>query len=157
MEKLELIRKIENAFPLMPLPKVLAGERTQYYDEYSYVEDFFLDRQWNAFSMKNLWEVYEGDPSAIPSFMSDEALIYYLPGFLLIIITDYEEVDLLVNSVINTLTVNGNCRLNTINPGFNKRQANAIASFLTYISEEYAGDFEKRGLDESIRFWGNVR
>lgn len=157
MDNLDLIRKIENAFPLMPLPKVLAGERTPYYDEYSYVEDFFLDRKWNAFSMKDLWEVYEGDPSAIPSFMSDEALIYYLPGFLLITITDYEEADLLVDSVVNALTVNGNCRLNRLNQGFNSQQANAVSSFLAYMSEEHSRDFEKRGLDESIRFWGKER
>lgn len=153
MDKQELIERVEGTFPLGPLPEQLAGKQTPYEDEYAYVEDFFKGRPWNAFSMRELREQYRGDPSAIPAFMSDEALAYYLPAFLLIVVTDYDAADQLVDSVVETITPADGDRLDRLRPRFTPRQANAIAGFLSFLSEEHPGDVEQSRLDEAIRYW----
>ena len=152
-----LIKQLYEAFPLHPLPKQIARKQTIYDDEYSYVEEFFSGREWDAFSLQTLLNEYRGPHEACLSFMSTEAFNYYLPGFMKISIEEFDPEEILMEFVLYELKPNTNYdnqkmqfeRFST----FDQEQINTIVIFFDYMQEKYGDEFRLSGHDKGRIYW----
>ncbi|HED33572.1 MAG TPA: hypothetical protein ENJ08_05035 [Gammaproteobacteria bacterium] len=155
MNKTILLKEIEKAFPLRPLPDVIAGNVTPYEDEYSYVEKYFKGKEWNSFTFKELYVNYQGPQDACLAFMSTAAFHYYLPGFMCIVINEYNEADLLVDTTLYSLAP-AESESNSVKfDRFTQKQRKAIINFITYLSEVYAEDFFENEISSALSYWNN--
>ncbi|MBU9387923.1 DUF6714 family protein [Burkholderia multivorans] len=67
------------------------------------VEDFFRRRRRFDVTLGDLNNVYEHDPSACLGFMLPRAFAFFLPAFMKISILDYEEADVISDTVVYRL------------------------------------------------------
>ncbi len=152
-----LIKQLYEAFPLRPLPTQVAGKRTIYDDEYSYVEEFFHGREWDTFSLRTLLNEYRGPHEACLSFMSSEAFNYYLPGFMKISIEEFDPEEILMEIVLYELTPSTNHDVQNYQlerfSTFNQKQIKKIVLFFDYMQEKYGEEFKLSGHDKTQIYW----
>jgi len=152
MDKETLLKEIEKAFPLRPLPNIIAGDVTPYEDEYSYVETYFKDKKWNSFTFKELYNNYKGPQEACLTFMSPTAFHYYLPGFICIVLNEYDDADLLVDTTLYNLFTDDDSR-STIFDKFTKDQIQVVVNFIQYMSETHTEDFFEDEINTALELW----
>lgn len=123
------------------------------------IKRFFKGKQWADISLHNLRNEYEGDESACLFFILGKTVQYYLPAYMLISLDQYDDADMIVDSVINVLT--------PISPSgeeleqfamwagsFSSEQRNVISRYLHYMKEYHADDFFEDEPDIALeRFW----
>lgn len=156
MDKTTLLKEISSAFPMRPLPNVVAGNVTSYEDEYSYIEKYFKGKEWNSFNFKDLYDNYQGPQDACLAFMSPVAFRYYLPSFMSIALNEYEEADLLVDTTLYSLIPNKeNNNESEIFNKFTQEQIQVIIEFITYLKQTHAGDFSESEINPALNYWKN--
>ena len=152
-----LIKLLYEAFPLRPLPAQIAGKQTIYDDEYSYVEEFFNGREWDAFSLQTLLSEYRGPHEACLSFMSPEAFNYYLPGFMKISVEEFDPEEILMEFVLYELTPDTNYEIQNYQlerfSTFNQKQIKTIVLFFDEMQEKYGDEFKLSGHDKAQMYW----
>ena len=119
------------------------------------IADFFRGRKWKGISLDILHEEYIGDESACLFFMTREAIAYYAPAFMLICLEQYEDADLIPDTVISVLTTptigNEDCHaLTRWAANFDDRQRMAIDSFLKHMRKKHPEDFGDQMMDTTI-------
>ena len=153
----DLLKLIENSFPLDPIPDQVSRVKTSVVSEYLYVEEFFLGKRWIDISLDALILEYPGPQDACLAFMNREASLYYLPTFLKICITDYERADTILESTIS--------RISCADDGFGSRadpdkyasytteQRESIALLLKHIKSLHKEDWPGYPFGANIAFW----
>lgn len=149
----EKIRKqIEKAFRDDEYPQKEELSRFKYYQgivclESQYVEEFLHCLDWRDLTLNSLVDSYKGDFTALHNFLTDKALRYYLPAFLVIILESYEECDLLADNIISVLANGREPSHGIENPlnflSLDDVKIEATLDFLNYINESHGQDFEE--------------
>ena len=88
MDADELNNKIYDSFKWIARPKTMVSGNSL---EASYVYDYFHDRK-NT-EIGELFREYNYDASALIHFLSGEAFVYYLPGFMSLLLYKHEYAD----------------------------------------------------------------
>ena len=102
------------------------------------VENFFRGRARFEISLKDLNESYKHDPSACLGFMLPSAFAFFLPLFMRISVLDFDEADVISDTVVYRLRDMGVGRaeenLNSVLLNYTKDQLNVILDFLSEMS-----------------------
>lgn len=102
------------------------------------VEDFFRWRRRFDVSLGDLNNVYEHDPSACLGFMLPRAFAFFLPTFMKISIIDYDEADVIPDTVVYRLCdMAKGCaddNLSAILSNYTREQLDLILNFLREMS-----------------------
>lgn len=121
------------------------------YPEPMQIRDYFAGRAWWELSLKGFEEDYIGDPSACLTFMTPVGIGYYLPAYLLLAVEQYEEGDVLTQSLAYRLSLYISKDETYGLSSLSIEKQTAIASVLQFLWEEY----EDEGAVEAIEsFWG---
>lgn len=147
MTVLEVLSLIDDAFSNISQPNIVADSENVLYENYEgrTVNDFFSGRYRDEITLNVLINKYPGDYSAALFFMTEEALLYYLPQFMKLCLLHYEEVDVLPLSLL-TLFAGGRSQeekewLKRILVRLDDKQKLAISAYLTYSYEQHENDF----------------
>jgi len=161
-DSIESIRKslkqeIECAFSGRPLPppERIALERNEYPDyEGNAVGRFFTGKQWREITLESLTTQYGGDGSSCLAFLQPEALLYYLPAYLSMVL-EIEDTDMVGDSVLFMLAKPGTAadpilvsRFAAFN-NLTSMEKKAVRHVLEFLAEQEArrgdpnGDAEK--------------
>lgn len=102
------------------------------------IEAFFRRRRRFETSLNELENVYEHDPSAILGFMLPRAFAFFLPLFMKISIVDYDEANVIPDTVVSRLSDMANGRaddnLSAILSSYTHEQLELILVFLSEMS-----------------------
>ncbi|MBF5008010.1 DUF6714 family protein [Burkholderia pseudomultivorans] len=102
------------------------------------VEDFFRRRRRFDVTLSDLKNVYEHDPSACLGFMLPRAFAFFLPAFMKISILDYEEADVISDTVVYRLCDMAKGRaddnLSAVLSSYTHEQLELIPNFLLEMS-----------------------
>jgi hypothetical protein len=104
------------------------------------IQDFFRGKHWSEITLHALQHDYIGDGSACLWFMTPEAVIYYLPAYLLIACTEYYEADAISSELIYKFVRSATGEVNNVSIALEKltnKQNIAIARFLKFISDNF--------------------
>lgn len=152
IEKSVLIERIYRDFAEVPYPGDNASgfegndeKKCRRHEPYE-VKKFFAGKTWQSINLKSLAEDYPSPQQDCLAFMVPAAFRYYLPGFMIIIITDYEECDLICEYVIDFCYYNINDKImkNIFHQRFdvyNFDQKQCVALFLKYIYNNHLNDY----------------
>jgi hypothetical protein len=125
------------------------------------IAEHFRGMSWPDVDLAFLREYGEhADASACLTFMSPEAFRYYLPAFLLVLVENFQEADVLVETVISSITP----RRDQSKPalvefvrlrleGFTPEQREAIRLFLEYMKREHGQEYLFGELDAALEHW----
>lgn len=114
--------------------------------EQQQVKDYFKGKKWEDITLGSLRTEYIGDESACLYFMTEQAARYYLPAYLLISVIDYNDADVIIDSVISMLTPEEHDGSNLERfyswvKGFSLEQCNVISLFLLYMAKNHSDYF----------------
>lgn len=112
---------IERAFPLAPIPQ---APILRTYDDEDIIPTF-LGRPWNSFTVRELRE-----HEAAITFLTAEALIYYLPAFLIATIDDRDLADILPDNLLHTF---GGSEAPDLVARLNAEQREVLAQFFSEL------------------------
>ena len=132
MDADELNNKIFDAFKLVVRPKTIVSGSSL---EASYVYDYFHDKK-NT-EIDELFREYKYDASALIHFLSGDAFVYYLPGFMSLLLYKYEDTDVFFDAFISKLINRDSYWFSLLN----KEQRLVVGLFLMFILEKYKDDF----------------
>jgi hypothetical protein len=104
MNKLQLIQRVQNAFPAIPVPSdsEIVPHTTHLDLEREAIKKFLSGKTWRTLTLDRLKNDYDGDASAILSLVSHKAFHYYFPAFLMTGLTDIERSDMIFDCTIYT-------------------------------------------------------
>lgn len=68
------------------------------------IKELFKGKMWGEIDFEYLSNNYDGDKSACLNFMTEDGFRYYLPSYMLICIHNYDESDMLYDSLFEHLT-----------------------------------------------------
>ncbi|NOZ85134.1 MAG: hypothetical protein GXP49_02495 [Deltaproteobacteria bacterium] len=116
---------------------------------------FFRGKTWHEITLKLLQDEYNCDGSACLAFMSPEAFRYYLPAYMIIGVTEYEEADLIGDAAIyalsppqdNGLIESWSQKISV----FSEKQKEIIAKFLQFMHENY--EINDESLINALCYW----
>ena len=121
--------------------------------------EFFAGKSWKEISAKLLRNEYIGDGSACLAFMSPKAFRYYLPAYMTIAITEYDDADMVADTAVYALNPEVGTNLYIFQE---KRfqwldvvQIKCITAFLKFMLDNHGEDFREDGLIETGEFWFN--
>jgi len=147
MKQDDLVELISKVFPSEPYPDessiVTNRETVEGTEEYE-IAQAFRGKSWKGIDSDTVR--YH---SVALAFFTPEASRYFLPAYMTLCITNYEEVDHATTALIGALKlpeedkITGltRSRFLEITNEFTDEQKNAIAHFLEYISEVHGQDF----------------
>lgn len=99
-----LKEQIRAAFAEVPYPgdeNIVQGPSL----EAKEIESFFRGKRWDEITLENLNGNPPMDPSAGPSFMTEQAFHYYLPAYLMITIDSKPEADVIPEFTVHRLSI----------------------------------------------------
>lgn len=154
----ELIRSIETAFGTSSRPEKLEIVRE---DSLNHVETNCLRTK--LFN-KNWIDIcddpnsHHGDDLA---FISPDALSYFLPGYMILCVRYFEEMDILVDNLVDRLSPVKNSGyadivLQKLISEISEDQSKSIVEFLKFVQERWSADF-KEGVNDAIDYWQILR
>ena len=136
-------------------------DKTGEHLECKQVADHFRGTSWQDVDLAFLRKYGEhADVSVALTFMSPEAFRYYLPAFLLVVAERFGEADLLVKTVISSLTPRRDQSNRALVEfvrkrleGFTPEQREAIRLFLEYVKREHGQEYLFGELDAALEHW----
>jgi len=81
-----LIKKFQELFPVIPMPKKLAIN--SHGNEPQAIDSYFKDKAWTAITLSDIKMNYTQPIDTCLTFMTDEAYLYFLPAFIVMEIID---------------------------------------------------------------------
>lgn len=159
INKRDLITAINSSFPIEPIPAKIAGRDGDFYvqDEYSYVATYFKGRKWTDVTCDGLWNDYPGPPDACLAFMSPEGCVYYLPAFLMILINNYKEADVVADTAINFIIPNdAEYFLEWQTERYkllSYPQREVLTKFLSFVANSHPDDYDLQQLESAYEYW----
>lgn len=143
-----LIRRLEMEFGNIELPRenqILLSTTKANDVEAGNVKEFFSGKRWNEITLDQLFDQYKSDPSASLLFMSPIAFRYYLPLFIKICISDYDDADLIYETTIWRLLPSkshlSSHEFNKLYDEYDLEKKSLIADILQYLSVAHIDDF----------------
>ena len=156
-------RRINAAFANARYPgdDNIGYDKTGEHLECKQVAEHFRGTTWQNVDLAFLQKYAErADVSATLTFMSPEAFRYYLPAFLLVVAEHFGEVDVLVQTVISSITPRRDQSDRTLVEfvrkrleGFTLEQRQAIRLFLEYMKREHGQEYLFGELDAALEHW----
>jgi hypothetical protein len=156
-------RRIVAAFAAARYPgdDNIGYDKTGEHLECKQVADYFRGTRWQDVDLAFLRKYGErADASACLTFMSPEAFRYYLPAFLLVVAESFDEADLLVQTVVSSITPRRDQSNRALVEfvrkrleGFTSEQREAIRLFLEYMKREHAQEYLFGELDTALEHW----
>ncbi len=125
-------------------PNALPGFSTPVYDdrcsfdECEYIKEVFCDKKW-----VDVAEGYTSLHGEIFPFFSEEALLYFLPSFVIMVIENYDEMDVFRDQFLRELAQEDTSSDEIVyrkligSSLISQEQRKAIAAFLKYIYQTY--------------------
>lgn len=153
----ELRRQIALAFPEHPIPRKEELIDPSMYSsiERDQIAALLDGRSWRAFTVevfrRNHW-----DSSAILNFISEIALVYYYPAFLMVGLNEHDQADLEFQSAINCFLPFESSdddvaewRLKR-QKSFSTSQLNVVRNTFAFVAENYSDEYERNDLARAI-------
>ena len=138
-------------------------DKTGEHLECKQVAEHFRGTTWQNVDLAFLQKYGKGaDVSAALTFMSPEAFRYYLPAFLLAVAEHFGEVDVLVQTVISSITPRRDKNRTLVEfvrerlEGFTPEQRGAIRLFLEYMKRELGQEYLFGELDAALEHWSKA-
>ena len=140
-EKAILVQAIEQIFPCLPVCSEVISHDGAIMDEPRAVEKLFKGKAWCDISLSMLINDFDVALDSIFIHMSDEAKRYYLPLFLIICLKEYEECDVMYESVMDDLVYRDNSYFPFVE--YSDKQKKIVAQCLQYFAvlNSYEDDF----------------
>jgi hypothetical protein len=129
--------------------------------ECNQVKEFFRGRSYKDVTLA-AFQDYCGDPSACLCFMRAEAYRYYLPAYMLISIFEYNDADVIVDSLINSLTApepheaEAHERFHARMDQFTSSQRMVVRTFLERILDQHPVDYGEDAQLALDRYWSSA-
>lgn len=156
-------RRINAAFANARYPgdDNIVYDKTGEHLECKQVANHFRGTTWQEVDLAFLQKYgARADVSAALTFMSPEAFRYYLPAFLLVVAEHFGDVDVLVQTVISSITPRRNQSDRTLVEfvrkrleGFTPEQREAIRLSLEFIAQEHGHEYLFGELDAALEHW----
>jgi hypothetical protein len=138
------------------LSSVFAGTRTpsnaelvdgnlDFSGDYWQARQFFDGRDWASIELRNFLHNYPGGASSSVNFLSQAGFLHYLPLFMVCVLKNFEESGLLVESLLNRLTLpidnSGYIHSHDDFHSLSFQQCHIIARFLEYLDRCQSDNF----------------
>lgn len=151
MERNKLIALIREAFKdtVYPGDDAIAHTNTQYSDyEGNTVREALKGKKWEEVGFATL-----SNNAIEPAFLTAEGFRYYLPAFMVCMLTDIAEVDVVGDTIVDYLTPPSD-QFDDRVQGLSPEQGYSIKKFLEYLYEHYSGYYpSKEPLVAIERYW----
>ncbi len=141
--------KIHESFDNIPYPgdKNIGAHPPGVCLETDAVVEFFHGKQWQDITLEELQEGYKGDASACLDFMTPDAYRFYVPAYMLIALSNYNDADVIADTAINSFIPPDESSDDMYQwweqriGGFLLEQREAIIAFLEYMQDAHAEDY----------------
>ena len=138
-----LKEQVKAAFAEVPYPgdgNIVQGSSL----EAKEIESFFRGKRWEEITLENLNSNPPMDPSAGPSFMTEQAFHYYLPAYLMITIDSKPEADVIPEFTVHRLSIPEIAEAErswyqSRVVRFTRAQRRAVKAVLEYVRDTYQG------------------
>lgn len=127
------------------------------------IVEFFHGKQWQDITLEELQEGYKGDASACLAFMTPEAYRFYVPAYMLIALSNYNEADVTADTAINSFIPPDESSADMYQwweqrvGGFPPEQRETIIAFLEYMQGAHAEDYPVHSPAEALtklkKYW----
>lgn len=106
--------------------------------EAGYVASYFKKRDWMSLNVQAMRTEYPGDPSACLTFMTDDAFLYFFPGYMRMACVEYDSADAIFDTVVfRLLDAAEGLEVRDIFQKYDPAQLRAIARDCVFLSEKY--------------------
>lgn len=128
--------------------------------ESNFIESFFRTYNRNQITINLLNSKYSHDPSACLGFMTPSAYAFFLPAFMRIAITEFDEANLIpfviVWQLLDISNASDDDRKSAIIKNYSKDQLNEIIDFLSDMAKLHSEDFANDEPKQALSAWKKI-
>jgi hypothetical protein len=153
--KKSVLERIKAAFPpvLLQDRSALVRDPQSHYEAKQFAEFLSLITAWSELTLRMLREKYRGDPSITIHLLTQHGVVALLPAYLTMCVVDYEEGDVVSQSVVGFLgkdTEAGLTSIDEVLPLLSDDQVLATKAVIDYLKEMHGFDFIGGELDRAL-------